>query len=50
MAKKLKINVGMIAKRFGLDIIIKGLEKVLKSHKAIKFNIYGKGDTIKELR
>ncbi|TFB10603.1 glycosyltransferase [Candidatus Marinimicrobia bacterium MT.SAG.3] len=41
---------GTIATRFGLDIIIEGLEMVLKNHKAIKFNIYGKGDTIEELR
>jgi len=41
---------GTIAERFGLDIIIEGLEEVLKSHKAIKLNVYGKGDTIEELR
>lgn len=41
---------GTIAERFGLEIIIEGLEKVLESHNAIKFNVYGKGDTIEELK
>ncbi|EFK11551.1 glycosyltransferase, group 1 family protein [delta proteobacterium NaphS2] len=35
---------GTIAERFGLDIVLRGLKKVVESGKDVELSIYGKGD------
>ena len=40
---------GTIAKRFGLNIVLKGIHSLIEKHPLIQFDIYGKGDGDEEL-
>jgi len=40
---------GTIAKRFGLNIVLKGIHSLIENHPLIQFDIYGKGDGDEEL-
>ena len=41
---------GTIAERFGLNVILEGLGKALRTYSKISMNIYGKGDGVNDLK